>query len=121
MEEGRRDERAMLGGPHRAQEGVLPQHLWWGGCPPLGSLLPPVLQLRVPGSALCDSKTAGSDSACGTEGLRTGGAVRVGEGWWDPPRASYTVCSTGMPKREASGVAACSSSSDVLVRDLFSR
>lgn len=45
--------------------------------------------------------------------------MRVGRGWWDPLRAH----STGMPKREAIEVAACSLSSGVLVRDrnLFGR
>lgn len=45
----------------------------------------------------------------------------VGGGRWGPPRASHTAYSTGMPKREASGVAACSLSSGVLVRDLFGK
>lgn len=46
-------------------------------------------------------------------------SMRVGRGWWDPLRAH----STGMPKREAIEVAACSLSSGVLVRDrnLFGR
>jgi len=62
---------------------------------------------------------AGSDSACGTEGFRTGDAVRGWEEAGGIPREHPTWCVVwGCPKEKLRG-AACLLSSDVLVRDLF--
>lgn len=50
--------------------------------------------------------------------LRAGGAGRGQEAAGGISREHPTLCGAGMPKREASGVAACSLSSYVLVRVL---
>lgn len=99
-----RDEREMPGGPQGAQEGALPWGLCRGGCPPLGSLLLSVLRPRVPGSALHNGETAGSGSACGTGGLRTGGTVRGWEEAGGVPREHPTPRAVqGCPKEKPVG------------------
>lgn len=99
-----RDKREMLGGPHRAQEGVLPQGVWQGGCPPRGSPHPPDLLPRVPSRALCLGKAAGSDSACGTEGLRNGRRSKsVGGGWWESPESIPHCVWYGDAQRRSQG------------------
>lgn len=113
-----RDEREMLGGPQGAQGGALP----WGLRPTSGLSSSVRPSAESAGQRFAQRRNGGVRQRLWHGGVENGRhRKRMGGGRWGPPRASHTACSTGMPKREASGVAACSLSSGVLARDLLGR